>query len=237
MYAGSGSDTEVSGRIITPDGKGVAGTRVIFIPTGYNPAFDYLPDAGTIDTTDSNGVYKFNVVSSGTYNLQAVNLSSGGRLLRSGITVPSGAVSVSIGPDSLKKPAVLVIAVADSLFPLSGFAYASGTTLYKRKNAGEQSVTFDSVPQCTLKQIQFKTSAGDPAVLLGSDVFIGPADTTFLNPFPGWLHAAKIRINTTRTGILVPTTVTDFSAALRLSPANFPFAQAQAAGRDIRIAD
>ena len=237
QLAGSGSDTEVSGRIVTPDGNGVPYTKVMFIPTGFNPAFDNPADAGLIDTTDSNGVYQFHVASSGTYNLEAVNLSSEKQLLHNGITVLSNAGKMPIDPDSLKKPVALAIIFSDSMIPLSGSVYVSGTTFYKPKNAGERMVTFSPVPQCTLQQIQFKVSASAPALLLGSNVPIGPADTTFLNPYPGWLHSAKIRINTTASGILVPTIVTDFSAALRLSSANFPFAQARAAGRDLRIAD
>ena len=235
MYAGSGSDTEVSGRIIAPDGKGVAGTRVLFVPSGFTPAFGGELTSGMIDTTDSNGAYLFTGVPAGAYNLQAVNQNSGLRLLHSGISVPSDFGSISVPPDSLKKTACLNFTVPDSIIPLSGSVYVSGSTFFVIKGAGQASLVLDSIPQGTLQQIRFAAGAADPGVTLFSNVQVPDAGSVCLTPYPGWLHSAKILINTCRTGVLVPTLITDFSLALRLAPANFPFSQALPGGGDIRF--
>jgi hypothetical protein len=235
MYAGSGSDTEVSGRIITPDGKGVAGTCVLFVPSGFTPAFGGELLSGMVDTTDSNGSYLFTAIPTGDYNLQAVNQTSGLKLLRCGINVPSDFGSISVPPDSLKKTACLNFTVPDSILPLSGSVYVSGSTFFVAKGAGQASLVLDSIPQGTLPQIRFAAGAADPGVTLFSNVQVPDAGTVSLTPYPGWLHSAKILINTSRTGVLVPTIITDFNLALRLAPANFPFSQTLLGGGDIRF--
>jgi hypothetical protein len=235
MYAGGGSDTEISGRIITADGTGVPGTRVLLLPSEYTPAFGNKLASGMIDTTDSNGAYVFTGIQAGTYNLQAVSQSSGLKLLRCNISVSPDSGSITIPPDSLKKTACLKFTVPDSILPLSGAVYVSGSTFFILKGAGRDSLQLDSIPLGTLPLVRFAAGDADPGVTLFSNVQVSNTGAFYLNPYPGWLHSAKVLINTSRTGVLVPTLITDFSLALRLSQANFPFSQTLSGGNDIRF--
>lgn len=232
--AGGGSDTEVTGRIITADGSGKPDTRVMLIPTGYNPAFDNPATGIKIDTTKTDGVYRFTRVDSGTYNLQAVHLKEGSLLLRNNIRI--GSTDITIPPDSLKKPATLVLPLPDSISKQSGYVYVPGTTYFKETNAGCDAVIFDSIPQCTLAVILFKSGKLDSAALLFSDVNIDSAGTTIVHPYSSWLRSAKIVINTTQSGAGTRSAVTHFPLCIRLNSANFDFSQALPNGQDIRFA-
>ncbi len=236
MYAGGGSDTEVSGRIVAPDGAGIPGAGVTLVPADFNPAFGGQVPGNATDTTDSTGTYRFKGIHHGTYDLQALGFASGLRLLASGIVVQSDRGTLVLSEDSLRKSVRLLVNLPDSLVQLSGYVIATGTTMYAKKNTGDKSVMFDSVAQGVYPGLQFEANASGPAVQLFANVTVGPSDTTVLNPFPGWAHSAKIQINTSNSGVPVQTAVVDFSLVVRLSASNFTFSQAQPGGADLRFA-
>ncbi len=236
MYAGGGSDTEVSGRIVAPDGTGVPGASVTLVSADFNPAFGGQVSGNATDTTDSLGTYRFKGIHHGNYDLQALGLASGLRLLASGIIVQSDRGTLVLSEDSLRKPVRLLVNLPESLVQLSGYVIATGTTMYEKKNAGDKWVMFDSVGQGVYPGLQFAANASGPAVQLFANVTVGPSDTTVLNPYPGWAHSAKIQINTSNSGVPVQTAVVDFSLVVRLSASNFPFSQAQPGGADLLLA-
>jgi Concanavalin A-like lectin/glucanases superfamily/Domain of unknown function (DUF2341) len=235
MYAGGGSDTEVSGKIVTPGGRGLSGVQVMLLRNDYDPAFGGQVPASDIETTDTSGAYRFANVSAGTYDIQAADPASGARLLLGNVGVVRGAATVVVGSDSLRKPVHLLVNLPDSIAAMQGYIVARGTTVYQRKNAGDTSLFFDSVAQGTIPALMFETSASSPGVRLFTNATIGPFDTTTLNPFPGWLHSAKLLVNTSISGVILTTPATDFVLAVRLSAATFPFSQARHGGADIRF--
>lgn len=235
VYVGGGSDTEVSGRIVSPTGTGLSGAFVTLVRTDYDPVFGGRVPPGNVDTTDSIGSYRFSGVSSGSYDLLAVDPVSGGRLLSGALAVDPPVRTLVLNDDSLKKSVHLIVNLPDTLVALSGWIVAAGTTVYVKKIAGDTSVTIDSMPQGTVPAIRFETAVAHPGSVLFANVIIGPSDTTVLNPYRGWTHSAKVRINTSVSGVPVPTVVTDFCCAVRLTASTFPFSQAKPGGADIRF--
>jgi hypothetical protein len=233
MLAGGGSDTEVSGRIITVDGKGNPGTRVSLIPRTFNPAFDSIPAQELTRFTDSDGNYTFEKITAGEYNLFAANAAQGTGLLRTNIKVETGPVVVP--PDSLRKTATLVLPLPDSIIALSGCVYVQGTPIYKLISAGTDAVVFDSVPQCTLVTVQFKKNSADSCALLFTNIVIGTSGTLVIGPYDSWAHSAKISINTSASGAPITGPLAHFPLLVQLDAANFNFSQAKAGGADIRF--
>ena len=233
MLAGGGSDTEVSGRIVTVDGKGNPGTQVSLIPQAYNPAFDSTLAQVATRTTDADGNYRFEKITAGDYNLFAANAAQGTRLLRSNIKVDDSPVVVP--PDSLRKTATLVLPLPDSIIALSGYVYVQGTPLCRQICAGTDAVVFDSVPQCTLAAVQFKTGSTGSAALLFANVVIGSSGTLVISPYDSWAHSAKITINTSASGAPVTGPLAHFPLLVRLDASNFNFSQAKTGGADIRF--
>ncbi|HUI93670.1 MAG TPA: DUF2341 domain-containing protein [Chitinivibrionales bacterium] len=231
MLAGGGSDTEVSGRIVTADGKGNPGTQVSFIPQTYNPAFD---SGLAIHITDANGNYRFENISAGEYNLFAVNNAQGARLLRTNIKVATEPVVVP--PDSLRKTATVVLPLPDSIIALSGYAYVQGTPICRQVYAGTDAVVFDSVPQCTLSSVQFMTNSTGSVSLLYANVGVDSPGTMVVSPYDSWPHSAKITINTSAaSGAAITGALGHFPLLVRLDASNFNFSQTLPGGADIRF--
>jgi hypothetical protein len=240
MLAGGGSDTEVSGRIITSDGKGLSNTVVLLIPSDFTAAFGDKIDPQLKDTTNSNGEYSIKVFALGTYNLEAVNISSGKRLFRSGINISSNDKAIKMPDDSCTNPSKIHLTLPDSLVPFSGAVYISGSTFFITKAAGNNYVILDSVPKGLIPQIKFAQNKTDNGAVIYSNIQVSSDSTIYLNPFYTWRHSAKIRINTTQTGIYTINIIKDFSLLLRLTSRKtdslyFDFSTADIQGKDIRF--
>jgi len=69
--SGSGSDTEtaLSGKLVDGNGRGVAGARVLFVPVDNNPLSDSAGGAFPEAKTDAKGVYRFDSLAPGVYNV------------------------------------------------------------------------------------------------------------------------------------------------------------------------
>jgi hypothetical protein len=231
--AGGGSDTEVSGRIVTVDGKGNPGARVSLVPRTHNPAFDSQTSRNMLEVTDSDGRYRFTGIAPGSYNVQAVNNAQDRAVLRMGITVNE--TPVIVPADSLRATAAIVIPLPDSMENSSGYVYVVGTTLCRQIAAGADAVELVSVPQCTLPEVKFQRSALDSAVVLAANLPVNSPDTIVLDPFASWSHSAKITINTSAAGAATSVSLTHFPVAVRLNASNFNFSQALPGGKDLRF--
>jgi Uncharacterized conserved protein len=234
QLAGGGSDTEVSGRIVSVDNVAVKGAVVSLVNISYNPAFDGPLPAEMQVTTDSLGNFRFDSLTPGPYNLQAAQSDDGTKILVASIFADSGK-SKNISDVTLKKTATLIVPLPDSLSIYSGFLYVPGTLLWKTVAINSRSVEFDSIPQGTLSSIQFQKTKTDPAIVLFSNVIIASSDTIILDPFTAWAHLAKIMLNTSATGANINKPVFNFPILVRLNSTNFTFSQAKQNGEDLRI--
>ena len=232
---GGGSDTEVSGRIVSATGIGVAGVRVGLIPSTFNPIFDTTVSTKVIDTTDANGNYQFKAVVPGKFNIEAAHAEEDAKLFLNDINVTAGKV-VSMGDHILKPTASMVIPLPDSAQGEPVYVYLPGTENVVRSVAGAGSVTFDSLAQGTYASIVYQRSAGDRAVALFIDVVIDSAGLFALNPYSAWTYSARISLNTTETGANTPQMLLSFPLLVKLTAADIDFSQAKKKGEDIRIA-
>ncbi len=230
---GGGSDTEVSGRIVDSSGYGIENVRVMLLSEQYNPAFDGRLADSCIDTTDSNGGYRFVKVRHGVHRLFSAELATARRSLKS-ITVGMERALV-IDDDSLKNPARLAIWLNEP-FAIPGFVYITGTPFCKALRARDSTISFDTIPVGSYPPIRFQASPTDtPAVLFEGITLTAPGDRT-LHLYDCWGHRAEIRFDAAASGLAPGDTVLDFPVLVRLSRPQFDFSQARAKGEDLRIA-
>jgi Concanavalin A-like lectin/glucanases superfamily/Domain of unknown function (DUF2341) len=223
----SSENARVTGIITDTAGIPAAGARVLLIPSAFDPSREVLSQSAFGDTTRANGAYAFDGIAPGTYNIEAADPVHGTSLLITGIAVVKKD-SLSMAPDTLRKPGTVIIGVAagDSA---GGSVVITGTTRFRNLAAFAQSVTLDSVPHGTIPSIVLEPSGGTTPVLLGKNVRIVPSDTVYIS------KSAKILINTSSTGAGVSGTVTHFPVFVRLD-STFAFGQARSDGGDIRFA-
>ena len=233
--AGGGSDTEVSGRIVSADGVGNSGVCVMLIEATYIPAFESTLSPIKFDTTDSNGKYHFTHVNTGVYNVQAQHTANLTRYLLPAINV-SGNTAVTVADDSLRTPATLRVFLPDSISLLSGYLYVPGTRISKYFSAGSITVEFDSIPQGLLPSIQYKNNASSVEQSLFGNVLVDSSGTTVLHSANSWTQTSRIFFNTTPNGANVSGNVYGFPMLLRLTSSTFDFSKTNVDGSDIRFA-
>jgi hypothetical protein len=222
----------VTGQVFAADGSPASGAFVTLIPSGYNPAFSGVLDPKLSAIADGAGAVTFYNIDQGSYTVFAksqpvVNMSLGD-------SVSIGPIAVTLLPsDTVKKTAVLIVPLPDSLAKYSGRLFVPGTFLSKAVQVNSGSVEFDSVPQGKLSSIVFQQTSVSQPVVLFRDVTIGPSDTINLNPLAPWPHSAKVTINTAAVGLME--TELNFPILVRLNASNFNFKQARTNGEDVRF--
>ena len=231
QLGGGGSDTEISGRIVTSSGNGNAGAVIYLVDESYSPPFDGALPVTRTDTTDSAGRYQFDSLSPGAYNIVAVKDND--KILVNSIVIDSEKKDIS--DEILKKTATVLLVTPDSLLNKTGFILAPGTLISKVFDGTSVNVEFDSIPQGTLKKIVFKKTKNDAEIVLFRNVIIDTSDTLTLSPWASWSHSAEITINTAQSGAGVGGNVLNFPVLVRLDSTNFAFSQAGRNGEDLRF--
>ncbi len=169
---GGASDTEtggiaVIGQILDSLGNGSEQVKVTLVPFKHNPVKDSaIPDSLTV-VTDSNGLYSIGVKFSGNFNIEAVHLVSGDRVLIKGITI--GKDTIILNPDTLRVTNSLEVIIPDSLKDREGYGFIRGTTGYRNFSAGAKSVCIDSIPIGLVEDIFLETKSGPHYQLLITD--------------------------------------------------------------------
>jgi Concanavalin A-like lectin/glucanases superfamily/Domain of unknown function (DUF2341)/Carboxypeptidase regulatory-like domain len=222
----------VTGLVFAADGSPAVGAFVTLIPSGFNPAFSGVLDPKLSAIADGAGAVTFYNIDQGPYTVFAKSQSALNMSL--GDSVSIGPIAVTMLPfDTVKKTAVLIVPLPDSLAKYSGQLFVPGTFLSKAVHVNSGSVEFDSVPQGKLSSIVFQQTSVSQPVVLFRDVTIGPSDTINLNPWALWPHSAKVTINTAAAGLME--TELNFPVLVRLNASNFNFKQARTNGEDIRF--
>ena len=224
----SSENAKVKGTILDSAGTPAPGARVLLIPAAFNPAEDTAGKNIIRDTTDGGGAYSFDSVTPGAYNIQANNPANGSSLLITGIECRKKD-SITVSADTLKQPGTVIIVLGTATGSLGATAYIPGTTTFVSVPAAATSVTLDSVPSGSVPSILMKEPGGTTAVSVGNNISVSPADTTLL------ALSAKIIINTSATGANIQNPVMHFPLLVRLTAADFNFAQFHSDGGDIRF--
>ncbi len=232
--AGGGSDTEVSGRIVSADGKGNPGVKVLLINAQYNPAFDTASSDILTDTTDADGAYRFERVKLGAYNIQAQQLDNAACRLLPQVLV-SWNKTVLVSDDSLRKPVSLRVYLSDSISVAQGYLYIPGTTIARYFAAGAQVVEFDSIPQGKIGTVQCQHTAISAKQALFENVQLDSTRITSLYSVNSRTKMAKLFFNTTSTGAGIASNILNFPILVRLTKSSFDFASAKSDGSDIRF--
>lgn len=235
--AGGGSDLPdkniVIGKIYSHDLIPASNTQVMIIPADYNALHDdYIPSA-QIDTTDSEGNYKFAFsAKAGTYNIQAVHIYQRTRLLINGITI--GEDVSNVPSDTLRYPGTVKIFFPENTDPLECRVFIPGTSISSENVSGEHFLIIDSVPAGMISKVCYVTTNDSVPSATRYDLFVQSQDTTVIAK-PEWKFSRFLYLNTTSSGTLISENLVNFPLLIRLNSDNFNFSQAKADGADIRF--
>ena len=234
QLTGGGSDTEVSGRIVSSGGAGAARAVVALIDTGYDPGSSDVLPANQLDTADIQGYFRFDSLLSGVYNLWAADSASGTQVFVNGVRVIAEKTNM-LDDQILKKAADLVVPLPDSLQSGPGYVGIPGTFSSVRSATGATSVRFAALAQGVYRNVVYHRSVGEPAIVLFANVIIDSAGPFSLDPYASWQHYALVTLNTTAGGANVTETLLGFPMLIRLTSAELDFSQARREGEDLRV--
>ncbi len=233
----------VMGVIYSEGGKPAPGTRVGLLPSHYDPIRDTAVKIW-FDTTDAKGAFAIDSVDSGSYNIQALQLSARTSLLIQGVEVRSDTTVASARP-YLQASGAVSILLPDSVPTKNGYIYLPGTNVYATTASlvGESRLLLlDSVPAGASPEIVYRSSAKDTAsathsIRLADGVNVVPGDTIPASAFQEWAHSARVFMNTTASGANMTTLpVYGFPVLVRLGPGANIFSSSAADGHDLRFA-
>ena len=223
--AGGGSDLPdkniVIGKIYSHDLIPASNTQVMIIPADYNALHDdYIPSA-QIDTTDSEGNYKFAFsAKAGTYNIQAVHIYQRTRLLINGITI--GEDVSNVPSDTLWYPGTVKIFFPENTDPLECRVFIPGTSISSENVSGEHFLIIDSVPAGMISKVCYVTTNDSVPSATRYDLFVQSQDTTVIAK-PEWKFSRFLYLNTTSSGTLISENLVNFPLLIRLNSDNFNF--------------
>jgi hypothetical protein len=232
----SGSETTngyVAGFLTDNAGGPAAHSLVMLIPAGYDPVKDKPLVASQIDTTDSFGAYRFDVVDSGTYAVQAVQLTSRTRILITGITVLGDTIRIPAA--ALRASGTMKIVLPSGLDSANGYLYIPGTTVFASLHGSNGVVTLDSVPSGYVPSVSYATTGAAAPQIMRYNVQVPSADTVTI-AYPSWKYTRQLFLNTSTSGANISGNVYDFPVLVRLTSGNFDFSNAKSDGSDIRFA-
>jgi hypothetical protein len=227
-----GSDTEICGRVVDSEGNKVPNAKVILLNSTFNPAFDV--SASIIDTTDTNGLFTFENITEGEYDLQTLHSKDGTALFLNNIEI-AGEQKKDLGDQKLKKTATLIVPLRTDLVKTSGYVFIPGTILSKFAVAGANEVRFDTIAQGIYSSILFQAGVSSSPVTLFSNVIVDSSVTVYLDTYKSWTNLSIVSLNTTSSGADINDTLLNFPVLIRLTSANMDFTSARRNGEDLRF--
>jgi hypothetical protein len=218
----------VMGKIMTNDGTPAPFTKVMLLPSEFNPVEN---DAGiTIDTTDTNGNFYIEHVVPGSYTITAKNLKSRTRLAIFSIPVTQDTSTIPTG--TLLEPGSIAFKLSGAL-DTNGYIYIPGTEFF-RKLSGCDSLLLDSVPAGSVPAIYYSSGDSHNREILRYNVPVVSGTATGITNTE-WPFFRKVYFNTTGNGVGITRQVTDVPILLRLDRNNFDFSQTDQYGTDIKF--
>ncbi|MCX7725697.1 MAG: DUF2341 domain-containing protein [Chitinispirillaceae bacterium] len=226
-----GGNPKIVGKILTPEGKKAEKTKVSLVPYNYNIHRDTTPIP--TDTTDTSGCFEILVKQEGNYNIEAVDLKEGLRLLRFNINIEEKDSILSLSDDTLHKVGSIKIPISKEYDIVNGYVYIPGTTAKGKLSATQDTVIIDSLPEETiLPSIYYEVKNSNERKSLRSN-FSVKADSVIVLSRPEWKYYKKIILNTSATGANISSNLYNFPVLIRLNSTNFNFTQAKEKGEDI----
>jgi hypothetical protein len=234
----SGSETTngLTGTVRDLEGRPIPGARVRLLTGDYNPVESPAPPT---TTTGAKGAYAFSDVAPGAYNLEVSDSAHGALALVPGVVVPSEGSGVADG--TLGKPGRLDARVGDFVGEgETGYVYIPGTGAYVALDDSARASGTAELPQVPVGRYDallliVKDGGDRRSITLAHDFEVLSETTSAAEPFQTWKYSRDIVFDAKAMG--VSGTVAGFPLLVRLTGANFDFAQAQPNGQDVRFAD
>jgi hypothetical protein len=222
-----GGNPIIVGTIVKTGGAAGNNVRVSVIPEGYDPVEPEYSLPMLTDTTDSLGSFAIQVPSEGSYNIEAVDMSYGQRLLKFSISAIADS-TVILPKDTLHVPGSIKMPLSDSG---QGYLFVPGTTLKAFYAGNGDTVLMDSVPAGILPELRYLFMSSKTKKTVRYNMAVCSQETTLIEN-PEWSHCIKLYLNTSPSGASVTGDVYDFPVLVRLNSGNFDFTQAEADGSD-----
>jgi hypothetical protein len=235
MSGGSGTDIPdamVAGRIVDMSGNPVPHTSVSLLPYDYDPVADKPLPVSYSSTTDSAGMYCFNVAARNVYNIEAIHSTSRSRALIQTISAIHDTNTVPAG--ILQNPGRIIIDLPENMDTLQGYVYIPGTTFAAFLNGNVRQVVLDSIPAGAIRAVSYSARYSTTKKIIRFDVPVPPGDSVVIAN-PDWQYAKRLFLNTTASGASVSGNVLHFPVLIRLTNSNFDFSQSAPDGADIRF--
>lgn len=228
--------TAVVGKIINEDGTAGSSTIIHLIPVDYNPL--RITQSILHDTTDNNGNFSLPVEGEGTFNLQAVHIANGTRLMVRTIAVREDRDTVQVGENMLDEPGTMIIDIPESATATGGYIYIIGSKFALPVEKGQKYVVLDSIPKGTVPAIYFTEAESEEplSIIIEDSVAVSAGDTTLVAPKKGD-RFLKLVLNTTVSGADVSEDVYNFPVAIRFSSLPVDMNEMAENGSDIVLTD
>ncbi len=168
--------------------------EVLLIPSGYNPLVDGPLDQTYIDTTESNGLFRFDNTPVGTYSIEAFNRQNKTKAFLPEAVV-NGDVVHKIPNMYLKETGVLKVFIPKELDRSNGALFFKGTTGLSMLSSAidlgnnEFLLTIKNVIEGTHTSLLYDVSNDGASPRIIADTFaIITNDTTEINADMFWAH-------------------------------------------------
>jgi hypothetical protein len=226
-----GGNPVVVGTIVGPAGAGARDVRVCLIAKEYNPLTDAPPLPSSADTTDSLGSFKIVAPDSGGFNVEAVGIHGGARLLRFNIKALRDSILV-LPFDTLRRPGAIKVPRLDGSDAADAYMYVPGTSIAVWLAGAGDTVALESVPAGTLPVLYYAQRSGIGKRAIRYAIPVHSDETTLIRN-PEWSHSRRVCLNTSSSGASVIGNVYGFPVLIRLNSGNFDFTQARNNGGDL----
>ncbi|MFW5775076.1 MAG: DUF2341 domain-containing protein [Chitinivibrionales bacterium] len=230
--AGGGLDTESSGGTlagiaINSQNIPVCSTDVNLIPVDYTPFSNYQLRSVK---TDSEGVFFFDSIDCGTYNVQALSPDSGDAFLYYGVTLNNDTVSLHTIP--LAKTGSIMVYGTDSI--TGGRLYIPGTTIAAEVSPEHPTTLLGAVPAGLLPPLFYRSADSEVDQRLTDSLSVVSQNTTIIDSLLPWTVKRRIRIDT-ESLIGEENQLTGLPMLVRLNADNFDFSAVRSDGGDVRF--
>ena len=168
---GTETSTKVIGMVVDSINRPAPNLEVRIIPNNYNPLSDQQKDMILFDTTDTTGMYTFDILRNGIYNIKAIH-----SVQRSGLLIMDISAfgdTIVIPTDTLKGLGTIKVILPDTIDTTNGYVFIEGTDIYQKINA--KTVYLDAVPAGVTPKIKY-TNISISEILVDSMTVI-PNDT------------------------------------------------------------
>ncbi len=232
--AGGGLDTESSGGKLTGsvlfyNGEPGTNTIIKLLPYNYSP---FVMDSLQSDTTDSKGCYQFNDLDTGIYNIEALSIDSGCRLLRFNIRILKDSL-ITIDPDTLKLPGKVSINFKDSIGP--GCFYIPGTTISLNLSGKVKTLHVDSIPAASSLSLIFREEESSDDMLLTDNVQVVSGNFTIIDQDSSNTHSQLITIDIPGSDAQIFSELISVPVLVKLSAENFDLSQIDIEDENLRF--